>query len=478
MTARLPKPLPQPSRRRFLRSTVASIALPLLPSLTRPSSGGAQPANPPKRFIAIYTPGGVIQTGLARVRHGNDNWTAGSNFSRLGDSNHILHSVRDLSADLIQVQKTQRETLYEGLSRGLPSGIGHWDELTSFLTGSGLKKAGDKASLHELELNGPSIDHKIASVTGHRPLAIGVMPDVNYPALHAMSWRNARQADVRLNSPLQVYAEIFGGPEAQTDSARFKNLLKLRRSILDGVSSEQKRFQSQLSRADRHHLDAFFTNVREAEQRLAEHRELSCATPSATRYSNPDRTAVADLLVDLGLIALECDATRVVTFAVWGVAGGTGGPIMGSYVPGLKQPRRDYHIYSHFHDAKGNDLGVADFRKICQWSARNFERFVRGLKSRTDSDGHTMLRNSLIMYGSGIGDGASHEYRNVARMFAGQAGGAVRTGRVIEARGRSGGQQQPVEDLLPEILDLFDYRKPDGSPQKKVGLSKDILSLR
>ena len=311
-------------------------------------------------------------------------------------------------------------------------------------------------------------------MTGNRPLNIGMSPRWSWHVLDTLSWFSATQADPAMQDPLLVYARLFGSAAERADRARFQRMLALRRSVLDGIVDQQASLDQRLGHADRHHLDAYFTNLRETELRLSEDRTLVCTEPPEADYGDRNKETWAHLNVDLTLLAFDCQATNVVTISTWGAGGGVGGPVTGEYIPGLNNPIEDYHHFSHFADGFGVRPEFDDFVTVTDWSVGHLTRIVEGLAARTDPDGESMLHNSLVMYGSGIGDAAGHEYSNVARIFLGRLGGLVNPGRVITPSGA----QSPAENLLPEILDLFGYRKPDGSPQSVVGLSNGVISLR
>ncbi len=447
----------QLSRRTVLRSAVAAIALPALPSL-------AQSQGPARRFIAIYTPGGVIR-GSSFQR--SDYWSVGDNLDRLDMPEHSLHELRGHKSDLIEVRGANwRGFSYGTQQLGGPGAFGHWAELPAFLTGQTLKPNGEALPL-QLHTNVESIDQMIARVSGQKPLNLTVMPARSSNILSCVSWLSGTTADTRYTDPLALYDKLFSGAATGGNDSRLRSLLAARRSVLDDVAQQRHRIEAMLSAEDRHHLDAYFTNIRETEEALAESRDVSCTPDSRSRYQNVNLTANADLLVDLALIALECDYTRVVTMAVWGAGGGTGGQITGSYVPGLSTPNQDFHAFTHYSDPGAYN----DFQKIMKWSAGHCAKFVKGLASKTDSDGKSMLYNSLVMYGSNLGDGDQHEYSRCARILVGQAGGKVKTGRVIEA------QNQPIENLLPEILSVFDYKTPQGTQLDQVGLSQGRIRL-
>ena len=56
------------------------------------------------------------------------------------------------------------------------------------------------------------------------------------------------------------------------------------------------------------------------------------------------------------------------------------------------------------------------------------------MKDIQESDGSTMLDNSLIAYGAGLGDGATHQYFDLPMIVAGKAQGQIKQGRFIKMK--------------------------------------------
>jgi hypothetical protein len=62
---------------------------------------------------------------------------------------------------------------------------------------------------------------------------------------------------------------------------------------------------------------------------------------------------------------------------------------------------------------------------------RQLAYFLAKLKSIREPDGRTLLDNSMIVYGSSLGDGDEHSNENLPMLIAG--GGTIRTGRQVKS---------------------------------------------
>jgi hypothetical protein len=51
-----------------------------------------------------------------------------------------------------------------------------------------------------------------------------------------------------------------------------------------------------------------------------------------------------------------------------------------------------------------------------------------------EADGRTLLDNTLFTFGSGLGDGATHQYDHLPIVVAGSGGGQVQTGLHVQCR--------------------------------------------
>src|SRR3954471_24079034 len=59
--------------------------------------------------------------------------------------------------------------------------------------------------------------------------------------------------------------------------------------------------------------------------------------------------------------------------------------------------------------------------------------FLEKLKNTTDGDGGSLLDNSIVLYGSPMGDSNVHNHKRVPMFLAGHAGGALKGNLHIKA---------------------------------------------
>ena len=98
-----------------------------------------------------------------------------------------------------------------------------------------------------------------------------------------------------------------------------------------------------------------------------------------------------------------------------------------------------HHIVSHHG---GNPEKVERVAKINAYHLSLFGDFVEKLRTTPDGDG-TLLDHSLVMYGSGMGNGDKHDQNMVPIVLAGAAAGGLRGGRHIATP-----NQTPLANLI------------------------------
>ena len=79
-----------------------------------------------------------------------------------------------------------------------------------------------------------------------------------------------------------------------------------------------------------------------------------------------------------------------------------------------------------------------------------------------ESDGTTMLDNSIITYGAALGDGATHQYYDLPMIIAGGAQGQIKQGRFIKMK--SGTLNSNLWLTLAKLmgLEMESYADSDG----------------
>ncbi len=81
------------------------------------------------------------------------------------------------------------------------------------------------------------------------------------------------------------------------------------------------------------------------------------------------------------------------------------------------------------------------------WYVRQLARFLEKLDGVKDLGGRSLLHNSMILYGSGNGDGNRHTHSNLPLILAGSAGGSLMTGRYTQYKSK------PMSNLFLGMLD-------------------------
>jgi hypothetical protein len=94
-----------------------------------------------------------------------------------------------------------------------------------------------------------------------------------------------------------------------------------------------------------------------------------------------------------------------------------------------------------------------------------FAYFVDKLAKLPDGDG-TLLDHSLVVYGSGMSDGNSHNHDPLPIVLAGRAGGELQCNRHIRQK-----ELTPMSNLLLAILGKL------GCPEEHFGDSTAPLAI-
>jgi len=146
-------------------------------------------------------------------------------------------------------------------------------------------------------------------------------------------------------------------------------------------------------------------------------------------------------MFDLQLLAFQGDVTRVVTFQLARETSNRTYPEIGVPDP--------HHPLSHH----GNDPDkIARMAKINAFHVSLFAEYLQKLKNTPEGDG-TLLDNSLILYGSGIGNPNIHDHTNLPVIVAGGAAGGMKGNRHIRYD-----KPTPLANLHLTLLDKVGVR--------------------
>ncbi len=85
------------------------------------------------------------------------------------------------------------------------------------------------------------------------------------------------------------------------------------------------------------------------------------------------------------------------------------------------------------HNQKKGDV-QKELQKIDTFHMEQFAYVLSRMKTIEESDGSSLLDNSLVTYGAGLGDGATHQYFDLPMIVAGKAQGQIKQGRFIKSK--------------------------------------------
>jgi hypothetical protein len=430
-------------RRTFLRGGATCLALPWLSAMA-PARG--RPPADPLRCLFVFSPNGMNMQEWRPQGDGRG--------CRLVGTLAALQPLRD------------RVTVFSGLAidGGRAHGDGPGDHARaggSFLTCAHPRKTGG-ADIHV----GVSVDQVLAARCGasvpfaslelgmERGAAAGIC-DSGYSCAYSnnISWRTPNTPVAKEVEPRAVFARLFGDPEAAGDAAA-QRLARLRQaSVLDAVLAECKALGGRLGATDRQKFDQYLTAVRDLEQRLQRSGDGDERQPVPDGLLQrglgyPERLT---LLYDLLVMAFATDRTRVATFML-GNAGSNR-----SY-KFLDVPE-GHHDLSH-HGKQPEKL--AAIARINRFQVEQLARFLQRLAQERGASGD-LLHQSLVLFGSGIGDGDRHNRDDLPVLLAGEGAGAAKgRGHVVLAK------DTPMADLHLAILHAAGVREQSFADSRGV----------
>lgn len=442
----------RPTRRVFLRGAGGvAIALPWLEFFNL-RHARAQPATPAQaqRYITVFTPGGTVL----------NKWRP--------TGTETAPVLSPILAPLEPMK--QRLLVLDGIDMTSAVGGIHESGIVAMLTGT------PQSSANRRYASGPSIDQVLADrftkprrslelairwATGKGHGLVSTNNCLNFE--NAQGWK---PIPPRLD-PVQIWNDLFKAQGAASSSDAMARLVR-KRSILDFLDRRYAGLAQQLGTEDRAKLEQHLTKIREIERTLEQlpPQTTTCKAPelvdtsdynptsglrSADDGSLKDRSTdtaipkVGKLMMDMLVMALACDMTSVVTLQ-WSDTEAK------HTFPWLNLSEH-HHFYQHDGGFK-----PAECQKICAWYSE-MNLYLLQAMQRVDMGGHSLLDESVVLFGSEIQDPPSHKTNNLPFLLAG-GGGGLRTGRWLRYNSVS------HNNLLVSILNLFgDMRTTFGDPK-------------
>ena len=424
------------SRRTVLRGIGATVALPLLEAMVparsvfAQGSAAAHGANGGRklRFVAlemVHGSAGSTQIGIQK-----NLWAPAAVGNGFDLSPSVLSPLEPFRNDITIVSNTDVRNAEAFAASEI--GADHFRSAAVFLTQSKPKQTQGSdvyagTSLDQIYAQKFGQDTPIPSMQlciENVDQSGGCSYGYSCAYTDSISWASPSQPLPMIRDPRLVFDQLFGvgATPAERKERRAED-----RSILDWLGTSVNRLKKDLGSADRARLDDYLEDVREIERRIqkveayntsGEPREL----PGAPIGVPDSFTDHVKLMFDLQALAFASDLTRVFAFKLGRDASNRVYPESGF--------KGAFHSASHHQEKEDR---ILDFAKINKYHVSLVPYFLEKLKNTPDGEGASVLDNSVIVYGSPMGDSNVHNHKRVPMFIAGHAGGALKGNMHVKA---------------------------------------------
>ena len=438
------KPL---GRRTLLRGLGTVMAMPLLEAMVASAKAAEEAAAARKRLQVIYTPNGMMM----------ENWTPASGEPGFAYS-PILKPLEPYR---------QKITVFSGLSHvqaeALGDGAGdHGRCCGGYLTGVHVKKT-EGADI----TSGVSLDQLVAKEFGDQTqipsLELGLEPpslvgscDSGYSCAYTntLSWSSPNTPLPVTINPREVFERMFGDGDSLDAKSR---LAQLRRqaSILDFVAQDAKRMSGRLGASDKQKLEEYLQAVRDIEKRIQKVEKGGASAVKLPAYSKPSGVPdsfedYAHMMIDLQVLAMQADMTRVATFMI-------GREVSGRSYPEIGVPDAHHPLSHHGGDAEK----IAKLTKINTLHMEQVAYYLKRISETKDGD-KPLIDSTMLMAGASLADPNRHDHRSLPVIVA---GGLITGNRHVTVD-----KDTPMTNLMLAMMDTL------GVHADKIGDSTAPLS--
>jgi|LakMenEpi03Aug12_release.lakeMendotaPanAssembly.Ray.scaffolds.fasta_scaffold93652_1 hypothetical protein len=371
---------PRLSRRHFLRAAGVSLSLPMLEAMTPAFAKGSDAK--PRRMVAVCTDLGMMPDMFFPKGTGKD-YTLSP----------YLNLLKDHRSDF---------TVFSGVSHPEVDGAHAADKC--FLTAAPHPTRGGFR-------NTISLDQLAAQQIGHLTRFPSLTLVVG-PANTSLSWTSDGVQIPGENRASKLFDRLFfQGSKAEIEA----QIQRLRegRSLMDAVADRTRSLQRDLGPRDKERLDQYFTAVRDFEKRLAQSEAWETQPKPQVSTKAPADHLEPDALIprtramfEVVRLALETDSTRLISVLI------SQGFNPKVDLPGVTLP---HHALTH---QGGAGDSRTQLRTIEEAQLKELKTLITGLKS-VKEQGATLLDRTMLLYGSNLGNAATHGTTNLPTILAG-----------------------------------------------------------
>ncbi len=407
------------NRRQFLRGTGGVlVAIPFLPSIA-----GAQSSTPLKRFVSVRTMEGAYDESFwPEVLANAPKTKLAENLASIPLTSlpSPLSSIFDekfnaFKSKMLMVSGLNPLVKYRGHNSATMLGSSN-TEMTSVTP--------------PLQ---PTIDQIIARKSTPAPLDFFNCFVSRYTGFMKVGhvWLPTNGVPVRAEGPWdpKLNFQKFFGPIG-VGAAELAAKQVRRKLVVDQVLESFKSFLSsrRVSASEAIGLQDHIENLYEIEKKIGQLPSGGACSPppinvdrdwkSASRYTNLLYSKswieqIIDLNIDIAVAAMKCNLTQVVNF---------------QWQEHLAAAAASHH---NIHHSPYSAYWVSELLKIDSWYATKLSHLLTKMDAVRESNGKTLLENSLVMYGKEMSAGNSHKTVNFESALFGGLNGKVKMNQFI-----------------------------------------------
>lgn len=363
------------SRHQFLRSSTASIALPLM------GRAAEKPASVPNRLLVIHLPLSVMPE-------------------------YFFPKNSDTTSPYLNLLSPHRGkfTVFSGLSHPGVGSNHHAGQC--FLTGApgpGTPTFRNTISMDQI------VSEAIGLETRFPYISASTSVTNNYKDHISVS--NSGVGIPMINKASEVYNNLFVVKTKEEKAAALRDI-QAGQSILDTVLDETKKIKRTTSVSDHHRLEQYFQSIREMENRLKRELEWNDRPKPKTKYAKPNDIVDSNqvfpktkTMFDLIKLAFQSDSTRVITFSLNTF----------STIPALPGVQSEVHNLTHHGNQPSS---IKQLKKIEEAQMNLISDLLSSLNEIKESGG-SLLDNTQVLLGSCLGNANSHSNKNLPILLAG-----------------------------------------------------------
>lgn len=393
------------------------VALPWLESV------GLAAANPTvaKRMVHYYVPIGVVRRGFfpGEADHVIPKGNLGNFFKSLGKQDPIfgVKPLEQLTPTLEPLEPfKQKINLITGMDRTFQQGTDVHAQCASCYLSSA-KPYTIKGSAWPIDR---TLDHLVADHVGRETpfstleFSCNSHRD-NKESIHFdnISWFGTGHLAPSIRDPRKMYNRLFGTGQATQA-----------KDVTDLVLEDARELKRDLSYTDGQKFAEYFDALRSIETQMKRLQQMKTELAMVDFPEPPGtylpRGEYIRLMGDLMVVALQSGLTNVATFMIGPERWDT--PFM---FDSLFDKPRSHHQMSH-----NQTKFIDDLLRVDRFHMEQYVYILNRMDSIQEADGSSLLDNSLVTYGSGLGDGATHQYNDLPIVMAG-GGDRVKSGQHI-----------------------------------------------